>query len=234
MGQGKTCPTSKKGLIPMQKHLYILLDTETANSIECPLTYNIAWSVIDQHGNTYEEFNFINKDIFFEEPVLMDTAYYAEKIPLYLEQIENNEIIVANWFTIVQTFRKCCKDYNIKAIIAHNARFDYRSCTTTQRFQTYSKYRFFFPYDIEIWDTLQMSKDVICTKKTYQKFCEENDYLCKNGSPRATAEILWRFINKDNDFVEEHRAMEDVNIEKEIFWYCIKQHKKMNRKAFKN
>lgn len=215
-----------------QKHRYILLDTETANSLEDPIVYNVAWSVIDQHGNVYQNYNFINRDVFFGKRELMQTSYYANKIPQYIEQIHAKEIVVADWFTIVQTFRKCCQEHSIKAIIAHNARFDYRSCTTTQRYETCSKYRYFFPYGIEIWDTLKMANDVICTKKSYQKFCEENNYLCKNGRVRATAEILYRFINKDNEFSEEHKAMEDVEIEREIFWYCIKQHKKMQRKLW--
>ena len=217
----------------MNRQLFILCDTETTNTLECPLNYNTAWSVIDLHGNVYADYNFINKDIFFDRPDLMASAYYAEKIPLYMEQIEQGEIKVASWYEIGKTFRECCEQYKPKAIIAHNARFDYRSCTLTQRYETCSKYRFFFPYGIEIWDTLAMSRDVVLPKASYRRFCEENGYLCKNGQPRATAKILWRFISGNNDFEEAHRAMEDVEIEREIFWYCIRQHKAMRRKAFK-
>lgn len=218
----------------MNRHFYTLTDTETANGLDCPLTYNIAWSVIDQHGNVYENFNFINKDIFFDNQELMQSAYYANKIPQYIEQIRNGEIKVASWYEIRKAFHDCCKKYNVKAVIAHNARFDYRSCTTTQRYETCSKYRYFFPKGVEIWDTLAMARDVIATMPTYKKWCAENGYTLKNGSPRLTAEIIFRFINKDNNFVEEHKAMEDVSIEREIFWYCIRKHKAMRRKCFKD
>jgi DNA polymerase III epsilon subunit-like protein len=190
--------------------------------------------VIDQHGNVYEDFNFINKDIFFGCPELMQSAYYARKIPQYLEQIERGEIKVASWYEIRDAFRKCCEKYSIKAVIAHNARFDYRSCTMTQRYETCSKYRYFFPKGVEIWDTLAMARDVIAPMPTYRKWCEANGYVLKNGQPRLTAEILFRFISKDNEFVEEHKAMEDVAIEREIFWYCIRKRKAMRRKAFKD
>lgn len=218
----------------MNRYFHILIDTETANGLDYPMNYNTAWSVIDQHGNTYENFNFINKDIFFDRPELMQSAYYAYKIPQYMEQIEHGEIKVATWYEIREAFRKCCEKYNIKAIIAHNARFDYRSCTMTQRYETCSKYRYFFPKGVEIWDTLAMARDVVAPMPTYCKWCEENGFILKNGQPRLTAEILFRFISKDIDFVEEHKAMEDVNIEKEIFWYCIRKHKAMRRKAFKD
>lgn len=217
-----------------RKEIYALIDCETANDIDCPLPYNIAVAFIDQHGNKYEKGNFINRDIFFDRPELMETAYYAEKIPLYLEQIQNGEIDVATLYEIKKWFNDKCREYNAKAIIAHNARFDYKACNTVQRYETCSKYRYFFPYGVEIWDTLAMARDVIVPKASYKKFCEENGYLCKNGTPRATAEILYRFITNDINFEEEHRAMEDVDIECEIFWYCINQHKKMRRKAFKD
>ena len=215
-------------------HLYLILDTETANTIDCPICYNIAWCIIDQHGNVYAQGSFINSDVFYGMVDLMQSAYYADKIPQYVEAIENGEITVASWYEIRKALHEMCAQYNIKAIMAHNARFDYRSCTTTQRYETCSKYRYFFPKGIEIWDTLAMARDVILPKASYRKFCEENGYLCKNGQPRATAEILYRFISGNNDFIEAHKALEDVEIEREIFWYCINQHKAMRRKAFRD
>lgn len=215
-----------------RRHKYLLIDTETANGLDYPLCYNFAGSVIDQHGTVYENGNFINADVFFGKPELMSTAYYADKIPQYMEQIRKGEIVVSNWYTIKMWVREMCDKYNVKAIIAHNARFDYSSCTTTQRYETCSAYRYFFPRDVEIWDTLAMARDVVCTMPTYCRWCEENGYTMKNGKPRATAEILYRFICGDNDFVEEHKAMEDVEIERQIFWYCIRKHKAMRRNCF--
>ena len=39
--------------------------------------------------------------------------------------------------------------------------------------------------------------------------------------PRFTAEVLWRYISKNNDFVESHTGLKDVEIEKEIFTKCL-------------
>jgi hypothetical protein len=58
--------------------------------------------------------------------------------------------------------------------------------------------------------------------------------MTKQGKPRATAEILYRYIVKDESFVEEHKALEDITIEMEIFWHCIRQHKPMTRKCFRD
>lgn len=217
-----------------RNHKYILIDTETANGLDNPLCYNIAWKVIDRMGNVYAEGNFINRDIFFGMRDLMETAYYANKIPQYLEQIADGEIKVASWYDIKKIFRDTCEAYNVRAIIAHNARFDYRSCTMTQRYETCSKYRYFFPEGVEIWDTLAMARDVMGNRTSYKKWCFENGYTLKNGQPRLTAEILYRYISQMQDFEEEHKAMEDVNIECEIFWYLTSRKKAMRRKCFKD
>ena len=218
----------------MNKHLYALIDTETANGLDNPLCYNIAWKIIDRMGNVYDEGNFINRDIFFGMRDLMETAYYANKIPQYLDQIAAGEIKVASWYEIKKVFRDMCEAYNVRAIIAHNARFDYRSCTMTQRYETCSKYRYFFPKDVEIWDTLTMARDVMGNRASYKKWCENNGYVMKNGQPRMTAEILYRYISQMQDFEEEHKAMEDVNIECKIFWYLTSRKKAMRRKCFKD
>ena len=105
-------------------HLYLILDTETANTIDCPICYNIAWCIIDQHGNVYAQGSFINSDVFYGMVDLMQSAYYADKIPQYVEAIENGEITVASWYEIRKALHDMCAQYNIKAIMAHNARFD--------------------------------------------------------------------------------------------------------------
>jgi hypothetical protein len=49
------------------------------------------------------------------------------------------------------------------------------------------------------------------------------------GRVRATAEILYRYITLNTDFIEDHTGLEDVLIEKEIFAKCMAQHKKMRK-----
>ena len=208
-----------------KKHKYLLIDTETANGLDDPLCYNFAGAVIDRYGNVYETGNFINADVFFGKPELMQTAYYASKIPEYLEQVKRGEIQIKSWFEIKNWVWTISAKYGIKAIIAHNARFDYNATNTTQRWLTKSKYRFFLPYGIEVWDSLKGARAVIKDMPSYRKFCEENGYMTKHKTPRPrlTAEILYRFISKDCNFVESHTGLEDVDIERQILVYCFKK-----------
>ena len=138
---------------------FIVLDTETTNDIDCPIAYDLGFAVIDREGNIYEKHSFVVADVFLDEE-LMASAYFVEKIPMYWEQIKNGERTLTSFYNI----RKCLVDvmakYNIDIVIAHNARFDYISTATTQRYLTKSKFRYFFPYGTKIWDTLKMAREV--------------------------------------------------------------------------
>ena len=216
----------------MRKLIGMLIDTETCNSIEFPLMYDFALAIIDLHRNILCKFRIILKDVFYGEADLMRSAYYAEKLPQYHEAIEKGEVLVMDIWELRAFVRDLCEHYGVTFAVAHNARFDYKSTNTTLRYVTKSKCRFFMPYGIEWWDTMKMAESTICQQKGYIRFCEENGYVTQQGKVRKTAEILYRYISKDADFVEEHTALSDVLIECEIFWKCFDTHKKMERKLW--
>lgn len=216
----------------MDKYV-IVLDTETANTLEDPLVYDIGFAVINtENGNIVESHSFAVSDFFFDKE-LMNSAYYKEKIPSYWDEIREKERTISSLQRIRFLLYDICKHYNIKIIAAHNARFDNRSCNLSQRYRTSSKHRFFFPYGVEIWDTLKMAKETFRNNEEYSNFCKENNYLTKRGLNRYTAEILYRFISGNNDFKEVHKGLEDVKIEKEIFMYCLKKNPEIDGNLFK-
>ena len=218
--------------IDKRKNYYLTIDTETTNGFDDPMVYDIGGCIHDKKGNVMETFSFIIYETFCGMKDLMASAYYAEKIPMYQEQIDKGERKIVKFATAKRYIKALCDKYNVKAIIAHNMRFDYRSTTRTQRYLTKSKYRFFLPYGIPLWDTLKMAQDTICKQWTYKEWCYKNGYLTKNGRVRATAEILYKYVSGDIDFKESHTGLEDVLIEKEIFAKCMAQHKPMRKLCF--
>lgn len=221
-------------MIDKRKHYYLTIDTETANSLEEPMMYDLGGAIHDKHGNVYETFSYVIYDVFCADRQLFDTAYYAEKRPIYEKDIAEGRRTIVSIYTAKKKVKELCDKYNVKAIIAHNARFDYRSTNCTLRYVTKSKNRYFLPYNIPIWDTLKMAQDTICKQPTYIKWCRDNDFCMKNGKPRATAEILYKYITMNTEFAESHTGLEDVLIEKEIFKKCMAQHKKMRKELWEN
>ena len=207
---------------------YIVLDVESTNSLDDQLTYDLGFAVVDETGKVYEKYSYVVADIFLDKE-LMESAYFKEKIPQYWEEIKNGTRILATTRTIRKAMLDDIKTYGIKEVAAHNARFDYNALNIIQRWTTKSKYRYWFPYDTEVWDTMKMARDVIHKMPTYKKFCETHGFLTANGRLSAKAEDLYRFIIKDPTFVESHTGLEDVQIEREIMFYCFRQHKKMRK-----
>ena len=228
--------------VDKRRKYFIVLDTET-----CPcdkdyeevtpfnmFVYDIGWAVVDKHGNVYETKSYINRDIFFDEKMLMDSAYYKDKLPRYYEDIKNGTRKVATWYNIRKDLADTMKKYNTHTICAHNARFDDGATKNTQRWLTKSKFRYFFPKNTIIWDSMKMALDVIAKTPTYKEFCFENGFVTKHKTPRpqVKAETLYRYITQDVDFIESHTALEDVMIEKEIVAYCFRKHKPMRKALY--
>lgn len=228
----------------MRKKYFIGIDTETTNGmldkkgkldLSQSLVYDIGYQIIDKKGKVYLSRSFVVAEIFLDKE-LMTSAYFKDKIPMYWEEIKQGKRKLKSFKNIRLQFLTDRKKYNCEIVFAHNAYFDYNALNTTLRYLTGSKYRFFFPYSLEIWDTLKMSRDIFGNKKGYALFCKNNNYLTNHKTPqnRYTAEILYRYLTGNNNFVESHTGLEDVKIESEIFVYCLKQKKKMRKTLFKN
>lgn len=225
-----------------RKKYYVVLDTETcpidkdfegvdANNMFC---YDIGFAVCDKKGNIYEEYSFVVADIFFNEKVLMQSSYYAEKLPQYYEDIKSGKRKARSLYNIRKTLKEVMKRYNTNIVIAYNARFDDIALKQTQRWVTKSELRYFLPYGTVVWDSLKMVRDVVAKTPTYKRFCRRNGFMTahKVPQPQVKAETVYRYITQNTDFVESHTGLEDVRIEIAIFAYCMAKHKKMRKTLY--
>lgn len=203
----------------MEKY-FIVLDTETTNSLDDPLCYDIGFAVVNENGKVFEKHSYVVAEIFLNKE-LMESAYFKEKIPQYWKDIKNGKRLLYRLNHIRLILKDTMERYKTKIVVCHNARFDYISLATTQRFLTKSKYRYFLPYNTEIWCTLKMSRQVFKNSNKYKSFCESNNYLTFYKKPQLTAEIIYRYLNNNTEFEESHTGLEDVLIEKDILAYCI-------------
>ena len=220
----------------------MVLDTET-----CPLdknfegvdpnnmwVYDVGYAIVDKRGKVYRERSFINADIFLNEKLLMNSSYYANKIPQYWEDIKSGKRVLTSFYNIRKTLLEDIAEFEVEEIYAYNMRFDYLSLNNTERWLTKSQYRYFLTKDLVICDIMKMARDVIAPMPTYKRFCEEHGYMTKNNRVQLKAETVYKFITKDLDFIESHTGLEDVMIEKEILAYCYRQHKAMRKKLWEN
>lgn len=214
---------------------FITTDTET-----CPmyvgaaikgwlmLVYHWAWAVHDKKGNILMSRNFVIKEIYEGQKALMASAYYAWKLPQYEQWIADGTVQLVTFAEAWKIWKADIENFGARAIIAHNASFDRDALRNTAKFIFGKPYRI-FPSEIEVWDSMKIAKSTFGQYASYRKFCENNDYLTARGQCRFTAEVCYRYITKDTDFVEDHTALEDVKIEMAITCKGFATHKKMDR-----
>ena len=219
--------------IDKRKKYVLVIDVETANTIidskfNDGLVYDIGFGVYDKKGVEYVAKSWVIEEIFNKEKELMQSAYYAHKLPKYYEELENGTRTTMTIKNAQKYIKKVMETYNITEVYAYNAKFDKTTLDNTIRYVTKSKSRYFFPYGTEIKDIWNMACCVLCTQKTFLKQNIRND----KGNFITNAERVFGYISCQNDFEEEHIGLHDVRIEAQILARCFAQHKHMETNPY--
>lgn len=213
-----------------KKEKFLVLDTETCNSVEEPLPYDIGWAVCDKNGNIYAERSFVIAETFLDMKDVMKSAYYAEKIPNYWDDIKSGKRKIAGMWNIRRQMINDIKTFKIKKVGAYNMAFDKRALNNLIRYVSKSWLRWWFPFGIEYFCIWNMACDVLLNRTTYINFALKNGLISEKNNIQTSAECAYKYIKKITDFAESHTGLEDVKIEVEIMAKCFSQHKKMDRK----
>lgn len=120
---------------------YMVTDTETATlpfaneiagndperkkriAIAKPLVYDIGWTITDRKGVIYDRKQFLVAETFCV-PAIFNTAYYADKRPIYLEMLAKGETQVLPWDNIMDIYMADLA--KVDAVGAFNSMFDFK------------------------------------------------------------------------------------------------------------
>ena len=200
----------------------MVIDTETANSVEQPLPYDFGWAVVDtETGEIVRKYSYVCAEIFLDRE-LMEQAYFAEKIPMYWDDIQTGKRQLKRLLNIRKEILNCLKTYNIKQVCAYNMGFDKRASHNDIRYITSSKLRWFFPYNVEFVCIWHMACTSFLNTSDYVNFATTHGFVSEAGNIQTSAEVAYRYLKNDVDFVESHTGLEDVEIEAAILMNCLK------------
>ena len=215
--------------VDKRKKYFMVLDVETANTTDSKhndgLVYDIGFTIMDKKGNIYAERSFCIKEIF-DWIDLMQSAYYAEKRPIYYEKMKNKEMEKVTIWEARQRIKKALEYFGITEVYAYNANFDYTTLNNTVRYLSGSGCRWFLPYGTQICDIWHIACQVLGTQKTFQKENIRNE----NGNLLTNAERMYAYMIQDQDFEESHTGLEDAKIESQILARCLRTHKHIDKK----
>lgn len=206
-----------------RKKTYMILDTETASTAKIP--FDIAYTIIDRAGNVVEQKNYLVAELFYSplgQHLLMHDDFSKNKMQDYVELLKADAQTL-NFAAIREQMRATVEKFNC-TVIAYNAKFDFECLTNFA--QSFGFADFFTP-ETPVWDLWNIALHIICDSAKYVDFCKGHDYMSDKGNLKSSAEVVYRFLTQDTDFVEAHTALSDTEIEAAIFKACLKRHAKL-------
>ena len=255
-----------------RRKYYVVLDCETATlpyasklpehlkkqiAIAKPLIYDLGWTIVDKKGNVYARENYLITEIF-SVPEIFNTAYYAEKRPLYIDKLNKGEIVLTDWRTAVSRLEFALSIG--EAVGAYNAMFDFKKAipfTELYISKLYSpEFHKWLDFQTEccdrivnnavignkkefepdvfrfrgqaypMFDLWGLSCEYLLNNDEYKKACLLNGWQTESGKYfKTSAETTYRFVTGNMEFDESHTAIDDADIESEIFALIVKKAK---------
>lgn len=192
-----------------------VFDTETTG-LEKPFCYNIGYIIVN--SNDWSEVvkrEYVVEQIWHNLP-LFNTAYYADKRPLYVSAMRARKVTMEKFGYITQQMVRDFKNYDVKYAYAYNSSFDEKvfdfNCDWFKVINPFD--------DVNIYDIRGFMHEFI-VDDNYKKFCESHEYFTDSGNYSTTAETVYRYLTFNNDFNEAHTALNDSEIELEILKTCV-------------
>lgn len=215
---------------------FIVLDTEGVDTVkfndnrphpEYGRFYDLGFMVVSASGEVLHRASYANTDFIFNQK-LMGSAYYAEKLPQYFAGL-STDWSLADTQTIWREFKAACEKYRVKTVWAYNAGYDLSITNATISAASNGFVSWFTPYGVEWRDIWDYAGSTICNTKKYVKWCIEHDYLTKSGRPSTTAEVVYRYLQRDDSFKEQHTALADCACELAILMAAMRRKEKARR-----
>lgn len=192
-----------------------IFDTETT-SLDKPFCYNIGYIIVDaETGAILLSRDFVCEQVW-HNPMLFTTAYYADKRDIYIKSMRLRKTKMDKFGYICQQMIRDFKNYEVSSAYAYNSSFDEKVFNFNCDWFKCNN-----PFDnIPIYDIRGYAHHFICDDD-FKKWCEEHKAFSDSGNYSTTAENVYRYISGYDDFIEEHTALADSEIETEILLFSL-------------
>ena len=200
----------------------VVFDTETI-SLEKPFCYNIGYTIV----NTESREKLVKRDYVVEQvwhnPMLFITAYYADKRDIYVKAMRSRKTFMAKYGYICQAMIRDFIKYEVAGAYAFNSPFDDKVFAYNSEW-----FRCNNPFDnIPIFDIRGYVRQFM-VDDNFKAFCEEHGYFTDSGNYSTTAEVMYRYLTGNTEFIEDHTALSDSEIEADILLECFKRGAEIN------
>lgn len=166
-----------------KEYRYLVLDCETATlpfandiagndaekkkkiAIARPLIYDIGWTITNRKGEILDKKQYLIAETF-SVPAIFNTAYYAEKRPIYLQMLEAQQTTIKPWREVVKILMNDL--HNVDAVGAYNSMFDFKKAIPFTELYINKLYS----PDYYEWEQYQRG---LCTKIANERYQKDLD-----------------------------------------------------------
>lgn len=200
---------------------FMVIDFEGKSSVR---PYNLGVVIGDKHGNIFKTYQLSFSEVFQENELIYSgiegdklTTSNIEYIYTHKEEFKNVTIE-----TFVKFFFALIDYYKIKEVWAYNMAFDKAA------FKRLIGENYFIELckKVAFYDIIPMVMPTLLTKK-YVKFCKTNQYITKVGNLQTKAEIVYRYLFNNVNYIERHLGLQDAIDEYNILCKVFKRKKKV-------
>jgi len=195
----------------------MIFDTETT-SLEKPFCYNVGYVIIDTETKAVlKKADYVCEQVW-HNPMLFTTAYYADKRDIYIKSMRQRKTIMDKFGYICQQMIRDIKNYSVDSAYAYNSSFDEKVFNFNCDWFKCNN-----PFDtISVYDIRGYAHHYICDNN-YIDWCEQYEKFTDSGNYSSTAEIVYQYITNNLDFIEDHTALSDSEIETDILLYALER-----------
>ena len=194
----------------------LVFDTETTDLNKC-FCYDVGYLIFDTDTNEIIlQKHFVIEQIWHNIE-LFQTAYYAEKRPLYISLMRAKKATMEKWGYVMQEMIRDIRKFNVTDAYAYNSSFDEKVFNyNCDWFKTQN------PFDnVAIHDIWGYASEKITYTPEYKAFCEQNSNFTDSGNYKGSAESVYQYLTTTPDFIEAHMGLYDAQIELIILQKCV-------------
>lgn len=200
---------------------FVVIDFEGKSTAR---PYNLGIVVGDKHGNIIRTYQLTFSETFQENSYTF-YGMQGDKLTtnnieyIYSHKEEFTNVTINNF---IRFFFALIDYYKISEVWAYNMAFD----KSALRRLIGDNYFIELCKKVAFYDIVPMIMPVLLTKK-YVKFCKTNRYITPAGNLQTKAEIVYRYLFNNVNYIERHLGLQDAIDEYNILCKVFKRKKKI-------
>jgi len=214
------------------RKVFAILDIETVT--DARLAFDVAWILYDSKGNEIERYNALVSEIAnapFGITLISRDSFMKNKSKYYRDAITFHGIPVKSFAEIAADFAAISDKYNARTVMcAYNASFDFNVLNANANMYYGEN---FFSADVETVDIMTMCLATFCDTNKFVRWAMLNGFTTDKGNIKTSAETVFAYVSRDNDFAEAHHALADCEIES-VLYFKARSWKEKHHKNFAN